>query len=257
MDPAEPEEETASAAEQPVEEEIPQKATNPIGYAQYQGEIILQEAKNQAEEIIRQAQAQAQQEIQQLRQQATEEGFQAGFQKGVEQGTMQALEENRKTKAELSRQQTAEMENFLNNAEQALNKQLDDNIDELRDLAIAIAEKVICVSLKSSADVIGRMIQTAVDKRKRREWAHVYIAECDARRLNTLPPALANALSELSDRVRIIPMADDESGTCIIELPDAIIDASAATQLQNVRELLNVHATGTAKAALLYETEGK
>ena len=33
-------------------------------------------------------------------------------------------------------------------------------------------------------------------------------------------------------------MGDDESGTCIIETPDEIIDASAATQLNNIRSIL-------------------
>ena len=121
---------------------------------------------------------------------------------------------------------------------------MDDNVEELRDLAIAIAEKVVCVSLKSSSEVIGRMIQTAVDKRKRREWAHIYIAECDAKYFTKVPAALTAALSSLSDRVRIIPMADDEAGTCIIEMPDEIIDASAATQLNNIRTLLADAPTG-------------
>ena len=106
------------------------------------------------------------------------------------------------------------------------------------DLALAVAEKVVCISLKSSADVISRMIQTAIDKRKRREWVHIYIAECDAKRLTQMPASLTTALSALSDRVRIIPMADDESGTCIIEMPDEIIDASAATQMHNLRTIL-------------------
>ena len=33
-------------------------------------------------------------------------------------------------------------------------------------------------------------------------------------------------------------MADDEPGTCIVEMPDEIIDASAATQMGNIRSLL-------------------
>ena len=41
------------------------------------------------------------------------------------------------------------------------------------------------------------------------------------------------ALSGLSDHIKIIPMAGDEEGTCIIEMPDEIIDASASTQLNN------------------------
>ena len=54
-----------------------------------------------------------------------------------------------------------------------------------------------------------------------------------------VPASLMTALSALSDRVRIIPMADDEAGTCIIETPDEIVDASAATQLNNIRTLLS------------------
>ena len=104
---------------------------------------------------------------------------------------------------------------------------------------MAVAETVICVSLKSSADVIARMIQSAIDKRKKKEWVHIYIAECDAKRLTQLPASLTGALSALSDRVRIIPMADDESGTCIIEMPDEIVDASVSTQLGNLRTILN------------------
>ena len=34
-------------------------------------------------------------------------------------------------------------------------------------------------------------------------------------------------------------MADDDSGTCVIEMPDEIIDASASTQLGNIRGLLS------------------
>ena len=67
---------------------------------------------------------------------------------------------------------------------------------------------------------------------------HIYICECDAKRLTQIPASLSGALSALSDRVRIIPMADDESGTCIIEMPDEIVDASAATQLNNLRTIL-------------------
>ena len=133
----------------------------------------------------------------------------------------------------------ADFDKFLERAGAALDRQMDENVEDLRDLAIAIAEKVVCVSLKSSSEVICRMIQTAIDKRKRREWAHIYIAECDAKHLSKVPASLMNALSALSDRVRIIPMADDEAGTCIIETPDEIVDASAATQMNNIRTLLS------------------
>ena len=217
---------------------------NPVVFAKVQCDLILQSARQEAEEILRQARQQAQQEQEQVRQQASEQGYQAGFQEGVQQGTAKALEEGKAQQQALAEQLEDEVEAFLKRAETALDQQMDQSVDDLRDLALAVAEKVVCVSLKSSSEVIGKMIQTAVDKRKRRQWVHIYIAECDAKRLTTLPPALASALSELSDHVRIIPMADDESGTCIIECPDEIIDASASTQMQNIRDMLSNHSVG-------------
>ena len=46
-------------------------------------------------------------------------------------------------------------------------------------------------------------------------------------------PGLGQKLIRLPPGVR-----DDESGTCIIEMPDEIVDASAATQLDNLRTIL-------------------
>ena len=54
-----------------------------------------------------------------------------------------------------------------------------------------------------------------------------------------LRPELTASLAGLSDHIKLIPMADDESGTCIIEMPDEIIDASASTQLNNIRDVLS------------------
>ena len=170
--------------------------------------------------------------------------MEAGRAEGVALGVQQALEEGRQERERQAQALGAETAQFLEQAGRALDRQLDDNVEELRDLALAIAEKVVSVSLKSSSEVICRMIQAAIDKRKRREWVHIYIAECDAKQLVKIPQSLSSALSALSGRVRIIPMADDEAGTCIIEMPDEIIDASAATQLNNIRSLLSDTPTG-------------
>lgn len=237
--PEEPVEEKFVEEEQVAEEEV-----NPVNYAQIQSEMILEDARRQAEEIIRQAQDEAEACLQQAREQAAEEGYRDGFQEGTQQGLAKALEENIQAREALAKKLEDDVEAFIRKAERMLDQQMDDNLDDLRDLALAVAEKVVCVSLKSSSEVIGRMIQTAVDKRKRREWVHIYIAECDAKRLTSLPAALTAALAELSDRVRIIPMADDEAGTCIIESPNEIIDASAATQMQNIRDMLSSHSGG-------------
>ncbi len=225
-------------AEPEPEEEVQE---SPISFAQVQAQEILADARRDAERILQQARDDADREAENVFSRAREEGYQEGYAAGMAQANLEA----KQLREEQAQRQEEEVHRFLEQAGTALDRQMDQSVADLRDLAMAVAEKVVCVSLKSSADVIARMIQTAIDKRKKKEWVHIYIAECDARRLTQMPAALTNALSALSDRVRIIPMADDESGTCIIEMPDEIVDASAATQLGNLRTILTDTAGGS------------
>ena len=235
-DAEEPEEEVPAPEETP-EPAVPEN--DPIDFARIQAENIVKDAEAQAEEILRKAREEAEAQREAAREQGRQEGYEAGFGEGRQQGVSKAMEDAAKEKENLETEFGRRVEAFSKSAERALTHQLNDNLKGMRDLAIAVAEKVVCISLRSSSEVIAKMIQTAVDKQKRREWVHIYISEGDAKGMTSLPPALASALSELSDHVRIIPMADDESGTCIVEFPDEIIDASVSTQLQNIRELLN------------------
>ena len=225
--------------EPPAPEPEPEPEPDPVSFAQIQAEQIIADANRRAEEILDQARLEAELKAQELYESSRQGGLEAGRAEGLAQGAAQALQEGQRAQQRQAEELAADFDKFLERAGATLDRQLDDSVEELRDLAIAIAEKVVCVSLKSSGEVIGRMIQTAIDKRKRREWAHIYIAECDAKHLSKVPASLMNALSALSDRVRIIPMADDEAGTCIIETPDEIVDASAATQMNNIRTLLS------------------
>lgn len=232
---------TTPESVQPEEETVTPEE-EPIRYAQIQADSIIEDARRRAEEILEQARLDAEQECRTVLEAAREAGQATGYAQGIVQGRVEAKAELEKIAA----QQEAEVQRFLERAGAAVDKYLDDSVEDLRDLSLAVAEKVVSVSLRSSSDVICRMIQTAVDKRKRREWVHIYIAECDAKRMGQVPASLTNALAALSDRVRIIPMADDESGTCIIEMPDEIIDASASTQLNNLRQMLTDAPSGGA-----------
>ena len=232
---SEPETDEEAVMEEVAPEEESSPEEEPIRFAQIQADMIIQDAYRQAEEIIAKARLEAEQECESIRETAREIGQTTGYAQGVAKARMDA-------KAELEEQavaQAAAVQEFLDRAGVVFDRQMDDCVGDLRDLALAVAEKVVSISLRSSSEVICRMIQNAVDKRKRREWAHIYIAECDAKRMVQIPASLSASLSALSDRVRIIPMADDEEGTCIIEMPDEIIDASASTQLGNIRRILN------------------
>ncbi len=210
-------------------------AKKPIDYARLQAEAIMEDARMQASELLDRAREEMQAELALLREDARLEGFRQGYAEGIANAMTEAREQRKAQAVALS----VEVGRFLEKASFAKDELLLETQDELRDLALAIAEKIVRISLKSSGDIVARMIQGATEKMKRKEWVQIYIAGCDAKTMAQVTPSLIASLAYLSDHIRIVPMADDESGTCIIEMPDEIIDASASTQLSNIRELLS------------------
>ncbi len=228
------------AAPLPEPEPQPQEEPQSEGerffeFATVQAEAIVSDAHRQAEQIREEAKSIARQEAERIREGARQEGFREGY----AQGLSAAAEQIKKQREEQAARMEADLQSFLEQATRAQADMIDRTKEDMRDLAISVAEKVIRVSLKSSSGVIAKMIQGATEKLKRREWVRIYIAGCDAQGIAQVTPSLTLSLAVLSDHIKLIPMTDEESGTCIIETPDTIIDASAATQLSNIRSLLS------------------
>ena len=227
-----PEEEPVSTEETPKENS---EAVSTIDFAKVQADEILADARRRADELLEEARKQGEEEAAKAKEEAYEEGYRQGYGEGLRKAQI----EGQSKLEEQCQQQAKEVQEFLKQASAAKDEMLDQTQEELRDLSIAIAEKVIHISLKSSQGVIARMIQVATEKLKRREWVHIYVGGYSARELSQITPELMTSLASLSEHIKIIPMPEDESGTCIIEMPDEIIDASASTQLQNIRDLLS------------------
>ena len=205
-----------------------------VQYAQLQAELILKQAREEAEQLLASARAAAKAEQEEIRMGARDEGYREGY----AQGTAKAMDDAQRDREAVAARLEKEVQAFLEKADMAREEVIRQSQDELLDLCIAVAEKVVRVSLKSSSEVIVRMIQTATERLKRQEWVHIYISGCDTRSVAQISPALTTALGALSQHVKIIPMGDDEGGTCIVETPEEIIDASVSTQMTNIRDIL-------------------
>ena len=205
-----------------------------VQYAQLQAELILKQAREEAETLVEQARANAKAEQEQIRAGARDEGYRVGYAEGTAKAMEDAARDREATAARLEQ----EVQAYLEKADMAREEMLLQSREELLDLCLAVAEKVVRVSLRSSRDVVVRMIQAATERLKRQEWVHIYISGCDAKGAAQISPALTTALGALSQHVKIVPMGDDEGGTCIVETPEEIIDASVSTQMTNIRDLL-------------------
>ena len=88
-------------------------------------------------------------------------------------------------------------------------------------------------------EVISRMIEAETEKLQKMDWVKIYMEKEDYETMVQADGHLAEKLSRLSDNVKFIVMEDGKCGSCIIEMPDGIIDMSVDTQLENIHRLVD------------------
>lgn len=222
------EESTEDAMDVPEETEEDRRAAEfkrKMDAMMEQAEKVLDDARSVAEKI---------------KQDAYDEGFEAGkkmgYDKGFQEGEAEGLAGYQKKTAELEDMFAASILDVETVKEKTLEKYMDD----LKEISLSIGEKIVRTSLRSNVRVIERMILAATEKLKKSAWAKIYIGATQemGKDINA-DPRFLQELSNISDSVKIIIMEDEETGTCIVERPDEIIDVSVGTQLENIREIMN------------------
>lgn len=193
----------------------------------------LSAADRRAEEILRAAREEADAIYEEARRKGYEDGKRIGRDEGLEEARREHEAAFLKDRGELK----AEIETCIAEMEKEKERLLDLYLEDLRDIAVAIAEKVIRISLKTSSETMKLMIVSATAGLRKREWVRIHISKYSVDMMMEGDAEFLNALSYLSDHVKIIKMGEEE-GTCIVELPDEIIDLSVNTQMANIRELL-------------------
>ncbi len=195
---------------------------------------LLEEAKQEAKELLEQAKSQAEEELAA----AKEEGYRTGYGKGYREGMARGEADCKENYKEKLTTFENDIRRALASVEQAKENSLRRYLDELKDCAIAIGEKVIHISLRSSGEVIKRMIVTATEKLKKTAWVKIYIDKCDYDMMMETDADILDELSHLSDNIKFIVMDKEERGNCIIEMPEEIVDVSVSTQIENIKDIL-------------------
>lgn len=197
---------------------------------------IFEDALKQAEELL----DKAREEAAVISREAREEGYRKGFDEGFREGHQQAYDDYKIKLDHEMEQFQREMKEAIESVTRKKEEILDKYMDDLKKVTLTIAEKIVQTSLKTSSEVIKRMILAATSKLKKTQWAKIYITHHNVGgAVVQSDAAFLKELTHLSDNIKIIAMESEEEGTCIIELPEEVIDVSASTQLENIRDILN------------------
>ena len=197
------------------------------------------EKRREAEELLEQSRREAEVIREEARRKGYEEGKKTGYGVGLKEGTEEGRNEGYVEYQKKADELETHFADFLKEAEKAKQRMLEEHLQDLKEIALAIGEKIVRISLRTNSDVVERMILASTEKLKKSAWAKIYIDDAqDSKRIQTDAKFLQE-LSYLSDHIKIVMMDGMEPGTCIIERPDEIIDISVGTQLENIREIMN------------------
>lgn len=195
---------------------------------------IFQAAEEESQRIIKEAKELAFREQERARKAGYERGYEEGFSEGKEKAEAELEARLQERLASMEEEVKKALESIREAKEACVHSYL----EELKDCAVSVAEKVIHISLKSSGEVIKQMIVAATEKLKKTAWVKIYIDKFDYDMMMKVDADVIDELSHLSDNIKFIVMEKEERGNCIIEMPDEIVDVSVSTQMENIKDIL-------------------
>ncbi|MCP1102505.1 flagellar assembly protein FliH [Aequitasia blattaphilus] len=196
----------------------------------YEGSAELLPGMDEIDEIESQAES--------IYEEARERGYKEGFEEGYNEGFQNAAKQVAAEAEAAKFQMLKEIESTLKDLEHKKEQFQEQHMEDLKNIAIAIGEKIIQTSLQASDDVIRRLILTAIARMKKTAWAKIYVGGGGQELSIEGDEKFLKELATLSDNVKVIIIDEEELGSCFIETPEEIVDAGVQTQMGNIKDIV-------------------
>jgi flagellar assembly protein FliH len=211
----------------------------PFSFADLEGQAraVLARADEQAQQILRQAQADGRQQAEQAAQQAHATGLEEGRREGQRQIRIEAraaiVEEERERVGRLVQALTTGLAEFERNKRRLI------GVAEagLIELALAIARRVCKLLVEGSPEAARANARHVLKAVEHDGDLELRVNPADHDTLREVAGEVLRCGAEL-EHVQVTADAAVERGGCILSTPDGQIDASIETQLQRVAEAI-------------------
>jgi len=217
-----------------VKNDAVQEAERIVAEAGEKAKAILEKSGEEAEKIILEAEKKARE----LFAGSEEEGYKKGYEEGVLDGNTAGSEQARRAFSEKLKDFFKAMDDACESIDLLRGETIAQYLKDLTELVLAISERIVCISLESSSEVIKKMILSAAAPAIDKQWAKVTISAEDAKSMLAEGIDIKGELYSISDKIDLNIVDDAILGTCLVEFPDQVIDAGAGTQLRNIKEMV-------------------
>jgi flagellar biosynthesis/type III secretory pathway protein FliH len=185
--------------------------------ARIQSHRLIESASEQANDIIKNAKNKAKEEYKQ----AEKSGYEAGF----AQGRQKAQEEIQSTV-----EQIKDLLKVIDEQKQAVLRKHESN---LKNLSLEIAQKIIETQMELDDHLFLSLYEKAIQKYNEQEWVKISVSNFEADFVTTNSQLLLSMAKGAKDlQIKILPNAPQ--GTCIVETPLSVVNASVCTQLHKL-----------------------
>lgn len=199
---------------------------------------IIQQAKDDSIQIRRELYEEIGKEREEVFSKAVEEGKLEGIEQGKILGEKQGYQVVREELIKKNEDLVSELCSQIYLVEDGKEEILQKFQDNLINLSISIAEKIIKSKLDTEDTVVRDILFNAIDEYRNVDWIKIHVSECDYAILSA-DKELINKLSSISHNVSFEVVDEGEKGNLLIETPDKVLDCGVTTQLNNVKDILS------------------
>ena len=183
---------------------------------------IINDAKAQADEIMKKVKLDAETELENARKKGFEEGFNAGRGEALSQ-----CETYVKTAAQ-----------FLSEINSRKEAYFIQNEEKLLDISMEMAEKITLEELKTDKNVLFRIVEQAAKNFRNSDYIKISFAKGDVSREVVTDLEFMKTLVGNIPEIEVEVLPEAAEGTVILDNNSEIIDASVPTQLELLKEIM-------------------
>lgn len=205
-----------------IKNQLEQENAEHLQKSEHMRQKIINDAKAQADEIMKKAKLDAEIELENARKKGFEEGFNAGRGEALSQ-----CETYVKTAAQ-----------FLSEINSRKEAYFIQNEEKLLDISVEMAEKITLEELKTDKNVLFRIVEQAAKNFRNSDYIKISFAKGDVSREVVTDLEFIKTLVGNIPEIEVEVLPEASEGTVILDNNSEIIDASVPTQLELLKEIM-------------------
>lgn len=214
-----------------------EEAIDPLAVYRVEGEAILKQAQIEAEQLLNQKKQELEQLTEQVRQDAQREGYQSGFDEGRQAGYESGLNQAKIEMEQSLLETTKKVQEMLALGSQECRTMMIEAEQEMIDLALEIARKIVATEIKERPETILAIAREALAKVKDQDEVTIRVSPDDFDQMLQARHDLQHQVG----RDKPILVAADEAmpqGSCCVDTSCGSVDAKIDSQYENIKKVL-------------------